>query len=81
MGKENLWDEMLELTQNDESYQQTLDRVKKLEPAFLAIRESLRPEQQQILDDYIAACEALEQCQTFLVAKLSMPKKCPPACE
>ena len=53
MCLDDLWDRMVELTQNDESYQEALDRVKRLEPAFLTMRESLNP-RQQILDDYIA---------------------------
>ena len=71
MEKDNIWDILVDFAENDKQYQEALDRVKRLEPAFLTIRESLSPEQQQILDDYIAACEALDQCQTFLAAKLS----------
>ena len=81
MCMDDLWDRMVELTQNDESYQQAQDRVKRLEPAFLAIRESLNPKQRQILDDYIAACEALEQCQIFLAAQFSVSGECAPACD
>ena len=79
MCLDDLWDRMLEYTEKDAAYQETLSRVERLEPAFLAIRESLHPEQRQILDDYIAACEALEQCEIFLAAKLSMPETCPSA--
>lgn len=79
MCMDDLWDEMVELTKNDKNYQEALDRVKRLEPAFLAVRESLNPEQQQTLDDYIAACEALEQCQIYLAARHSMSEERPPA--
>ena len=72
MEKDNIWDILVDFAENDKQYQEALDRVKRLEPAFLAIRKSLSPEQQQTLDDYIAACEALDQCQTFLAAKLSL---------
>ncbi|MBO5891875.1 MAG: hypothetical protein J6Q30_04090 [Oscillospiraceae bacterium] len=75
----NIWDILVDFAENDKQYQEALDRVKRLEPAFLAIRKSLSPEQQRILDDYIAACEALDQCQTFLAANLSFYEENHPA--
>ena len=81
MCLDDLWDRLVAITEKDAAYQEALSRVERLEPAFLAIRESLRPEQREILDDYIAACEALEQCEIYLAAKLSRPEVCPPVCD
>lgn len=72
MKSEEFWDAMVLLAENDDNYQQALEKVKKLEPAYLAIKASLPPEQQQTLDDYIAACEALEESQVYLAARLSL---------
>ena len=41
-------------------YQEKLEEVKRLEPAFLALRDSLPEEQRQILESYLSACEELD---------------------
>ena len=70
MNTENLWSKLGELADQDLQYQQALERVSTLEPAYLAIKGTLTPEQQQTLDDYITACEVLDECQLWLALRL-----------
>ena len=43
-----------------------LDLVRRLEPAFMELRASLTGEQQELLDAYITACEALSDAEQVL---------------
>ena len=43
-----------------------LRRLKELEPAYLALRQTLTDEQQMLLADHIAACEALTEAELQL---------------
>ena len=47
-----------------------LQRVRALEPDFLVLRAGLNAAQQELLDDYIAACEALTAAETILYCLL-----------
>ena len=49
----------------EREYQFCLQRVRTLEGDFLKLRESLRYEQQILLDDYISACEALSEAEVM----------------
>ena len=51
---------LMERAKMDTQYQSCLEEVNRLEPAFLALRDSLSREQQQILDDYFSACEEMD---------------------
>ena len=70
MNPKELWSELNSLAVQDTRYQQALERVSTLEPAYLAIKGTLTPEQQQTLDDYITACEVLDECQLWLALRL-----------
>lgn len=70
MSPKELWSELNRLAAKDTRYQQALGKVTSLEPAYLAIKSSLTPEQQQTLDDYITACEVLDECQLWLALRL-----------
>ena len=48
-------------------YQECLARVRALEPGFLEIRAGLSPEKQELLDRYIAACEAMDDALLMAV--------------
>jgi len=65
-----LWTKLDTLAAQDTRYQQALEKVSALEPAYLAIKNTLSPEQQQALDDYITACEVLDECQLWLALHL-----------
>ena len=51
---------LMERAKMDTQYQSCLEEVNRLEPAFLALRDSLSREHQQILDDYLSACEEMD---------------------
>ena len=51
----------MEQVKSESNYQQMLEAVRRLEPAFLVLWDSLTREQRQILEDYLSACEALDQ--------------------
>ena len=76
MKNVQLWDTLLQLAKTDSWYKECLKTLEKAEPAFLAIRDSLNETQRRQLDDYIAACEALEDALVLLAFKIGteLPK-------
>ena len=55
------WMELLaQLAKKDEWYQECLARMKKKEGEYLEAVKALAPQQHQLIEDYIAACEELE---------------------
>ena len=70
MENVELWDKLLQLAKTDTWYRECLQNLEQAEPAFLAIRDTLNETQQQQLDDYIAACEALEDALVLIACKL-----------
>ena len=56
----NIMDTVMKHAALDEHYQSCLEEVKRLEPEFLALRNSLSQQQQQILDSYLSACEEMD---------------------
>ena len=70
MSPKELWSKLNSLAAQDSRYQQALKSVTALEPAYLASKGTLTPEQQQTLDDYITACEVLDECQLWLALRL-----------
>lgn len=62
----NLWiKQMNELAGRDPEHMELLARVEALEPEYKRIKAALPPADQEILDDYIAACEELEYHRIF----------------
>ena len=53
-------EEVQRMAQTDAWYQCALEKVKKLEPAYLEILQSLPQEKREALEDYITACEAMD---------------------
>jgi len=48
----------------DAQYQQQLEEVKKTETEFLKIRHTMPQTHQEILDNYLSACEELDHILT-----------------
>lgn len=48
---------MIELAKHDPIHQERNAECEELEPAFLQLRAKLSPEEQELLDMYIDACE------------------------
>ena len=70
MKESELWDRLHQKAKNDAWYQTCLEEVNRAEAAYLTIREILNKTQKDQLDDYIAACEALEDSLIFLAFEL-----------
>ena len=70
MNKDELWDYLVPMMEQDPDYQQALQKLKETEPAYLALLETMTPENQEILERYIAACEALDDPLIFLAYQI-----------
>ena len=70
MDYEKMWDALISLAKEDEDYQQSLKRIRELEPEYNRIREGLKPEEQKALEDYIALCGELDDYMTVLAYRL-----------
>lgn len=67
--KQDGYDKLLELAKYDPVYQKCLEEVKRLEPLYLALRDSLPEMQRRVLEDYISACEELDHALLLLALK------------
>lgn len=54
------YDELMDRAKYSSHYQTCLAEVKRLEPAFLALRDSLPEDQRQVLEAYLSACEEMD---------------------
>ena len=70
MNRDELWVHLVLRMEQDPNYQQALQVLKEAEPAYLALLETLTPENQEILNRYIAACEALDDPLIFLAYQI-----------
>ena len=70
MNKDDLWDYLVPMMEQDPDYQQALQKLKETEPAYLALLETMTPENREILERYIAACEALDDPLIFLAYQI-----------
>ena len=50
----------------DENCKECLAQLEKVEPAFLALKNSLPEDQQKIIDDYLSACEEQDHAMLLL---------------
>ena len=70
MNKDELWVHLVLRMEQDPDYQQALQRLKEAEPAYLALLETMTPENREILERYISACEALDDPLNFLAYQI-----------
>ena len=70
MNKDELWYYLVPMMEQDPDYQQALQKFKDVEPDYLALLETMTPENQEILERYIAACEALDNPLIFLAYQI-----------
>ena len=59
--------EAAQLAKQDAAYQACLKEVAALEPAYLQLLSRLDPEDRKLLEDYITACEALDDAYAHIV--------------
>lgn len=70
MNKDELWVHLVLRMEQDPDYQQALQRFKEAEPAYLALLETMTPENREVLERYIAAAEALDDPLIFLAYRI-----------
>ena len=70
MTTDELWDHLIDRAKSDPWYQECRAEVRKLEPWFINFREGLSGEDRDKLDDYISACEGLEDALTLTAWEL-----------
>lgn len=66
MRPEELWEALELKKRNSELYQQLLAMVESREAGYLAALEMLPPELRQQVEDYVAACEALDDPLVYM---------------
>jgi hypothetical protein len=62
---------LVQAAEYDDIYQALLAECGALEPSYTRIKNSLRQEDQDILERYIALCEELEYRRTILAVHIS----------
>lgn len=66
MSEENWYKELTELAKTDPACRDSLEKVKQLEPEFLALCRELSPRQRQTAEAYLSACEEMDHALTAL---------------
>lgn len=69
MEELNWYEQLVKRAGRDPTYQACLAEVKRLEPGFLALRDSLTVQQREILEGYLSACGELDHALLQLTAK------------
>ena len=70
MEYEKLWNDLLAEARRDEEYRWHLEAVRRAETAYLAVCDTLSPDQRQTVEDYITACEAQDDYMLLLAYRL-----------
>ena len=70
MNKEELWYYLVPMMEQDADYQQALQKLKEIEPEYLDLLETLSPQQRDVLDRYISACEAVDDPLVYLAYQI-----------
>lgn len=70
MDRDELWRRLVLIMEQDADYQQALQRLKEVEPDYLVLLETLAPEKRDILERYIAACEAMDDPLIYLAYQI-----------
>ena len=70
MNREELWDRLTLMMGGDPEYQQALQRLQVAEAAYLAVVETMKPEDREVLDRYIAACEETDDAVIWLAYQI-----------
>ncbi len=70
MDRDELWRSLVLMMEQDPDYQQTLQRLKEVEPDYLTLLETMAPEKREILERYIAACEVTDDSLIYLAYQI-----------
>ena len=75
MDRDELWDYLVPLMEQDADYQQALQRLKEVEPDYLSLLETMTPEKREVLERYLAATEALDDPLIYLAYQIGMHQR------
>ena len=75
MYHDNLWEEVIKSAMKDPEFRWYQNMVQNTEKVYLEVCESLSPEQKQAVEDYIAACEDLDDYLTVQAYDLGKGRK------
>ena len=75
MDYEKIWDALTKECKKDSYYQQCLRDVERAEEQYLLVMQQLTPEQQAVIEDYICACETMDNAMTLLAYHMGAGKK------
>lgn len=70
MDRDELWYYLVPMMEQDPDYQQALQQLKDIEPEYLALLETLSPQQRNVLERYIAATEAMDDPLIFMAYQI-----------
>ena len=70
MDRDELWRRLVLMMEQDADYQQALQRLKEAEVDYLALLETMTPENREVLERYIAACEAIDDPLIYLAYQI-----------
>ena len=70
MNKDELWQYLVPMMEQDADYRQALQRLKEAEVDYLTLLETMTPENREVLERYIAACEAMDDPLIYLAYQI-----------
>lgn len=70
MDRDELWRRLIPMMAQDADYQQALQQLKAAETDYLTLLEALTPENREVLERYITACEAMDDPLIYLAYSL-----------
>ena len=70
MDRDELWNYLIPMMEQDADYQQALQRLKEAEADYLVLLETMTPEKREVLQRYIAACEAMDDPLIYLAYQI-----------
>ncbi len=70
MDRDELWRRSVPMMEQDADYQQALQRLKEAEVDYLVLLETMAPEKREVLERYIAACEAMDDPLIYLAYQI-----------
>ena len=72
MDMDELWCSLIPMMEHDANYQQALRRLKEAEADYLALLETMPLQEREVLEQYISACEALDDPLIFLAYQIGL---------
>ena len=75
MDRDKLWQYLVPMMEQDADYQQVLQRLNEAEVDYLVLLETMTPEKREVLQRYIAACEAMDDPLIFMAYQIGLHQR------